>query len=403
MIVHRPIANELLFAKVFKRGLIRYNECMKIEQSISLKEKITLLSKTQSFNIALANQLISLVLSNPSFIKKTNLVNKMQKDSLSELDAYQFLLLNQWLKDPVLKKHPDLLSLSVKPFLYTLDRAQYISNPFYQHIKPKPVTKGKWQLGYESYSPFQAVLTGDVVTNPTNHYLESTPVGYFTEPFYYLVIKQQDVTWMSVTPFEINTMAPILEKVKGKIITLGLGLGYFASMAALKPDVNEVLVIEKDQQVIDIFLEYIYPQLPNKEKINIIHEDAFAFLKTTKRRFDHWFVDIHHTADDGLPIYIRMKKLEKISTSGQWHYWLESSIISLFRRYMIIFLQEQLLSFDDSKYQNPTTLEDYLYQGLYQVNQDVFIRSLGDLDRWLSHASIQSMLTTIPLPNSIKE
>lgn len=395
MIVHRSIANELLFAKVFKRGLIRYNECMKIEQSISLKEKIILLSKTQSFNITLADQLISLVLSNPSFIKKTNLVNKMQKDSLSELDAYQFLLLNQWLKDPVLKKHPDLLSLSVKPFLYTLDRAQYISNPFYQHIKPKPVTKGKWQLGYETYSPFQAVLTGDVVTNPTNHYLESTPVGYFTEPFYYLVIKQQDVTWMSVTPFEINTMAPILEKVKGNIITLGLGLGYFASMAALKPDVNEVLVIEKDQQVIDIFLKHIYPQLPNKEKIKIIHEDAFQFLKTNKRRFDHWFVDIYHTADDGLPIYIRVKKLEKISTYGQWHYWLESSIISLFRRYMIIFLQEQLLSFDTSHYQNTATIEEKIYRGLFLIHEKKSIDTVIELDYWLSTDSIRHIIASI--------
>jgi hypothetical protein len=368
---------------------------MKIEQSISLKEKITLLSKTQTFNIAMANQMIDFVLSNPPWIKKTSLVNKMQKDSLSELDAYQSLLLNQWLKDPVLKKHPDLLSLSVKPFLFTLDRGQYISNPFYQEIKPKPVTKGKWQLGYETFLPFQAVLTGDVVTNPNNHYLDSTPVGYFTDPFYYLVIKQQDVTWMSVTPFEINTMAPILEKVKGKIITLGLGLGYFASMAALKLEVNEVLVIEKDQQVIDIFLKHIYPQLPNKEKIKIIHEDAFQFLKTNKRRFDHLFVDIHHTAEDGLPIYIRMKKIEKLSSYGQWHYWLESSIISLFRRYMIIFLQEQLLSFDASHYQNTATIEEKIYRNLYLIHEKKSIDTVKELDYWLSTDSIRRIIASI--------
>ena len=368
---------------------------MKIEQSLSLKEKITLLGKTQSFNIALADQMIDLVLSNPPLVKKTNLVNKMQKDSLSELDAYQSLLLTQWSKDPVLKKHPDLLSLSVTPFLNTLDREQYISNPFYQQIKPKPVTKGKWQLGYETYSPFQAVLTGDVVTNPIHHYLDSTPVGYFTDPFYYLVIKQQDVTWMSVTPFEINTMAPILEKINGNVITLGLGLGYFASMAALKIDVNEVLVIEKDQQVIDLFLKHIYPHLPNKEKIKIIHEDAFQFLKKTKRRFDHLFVDIHHTAEDGLPIYNRMKKMEKLSSSGQWHYWLESSIISLFRRYMIIFLQEQLLSFDTSHYQNTATIEEKIYRGLFLIHEKKSIDTVIELDYWLSTDSIRHIIASI--------
>lgn len=385
----------MFFHNAFKRHEFRYNDDMKIEQSVSLKEKITLLSKTQTFNIAMANQMIDFVLSNPPWIKKTGLVDKMQKNSLSELDAYQSLLLTQWLKDPVVKKHPDLLSLTVKPFLYSLDRAQYISNPFYQQIKPKPVTKGKWQLRYETYSPFQAVLTGDVVTNPIHHYLDSTPVGYFTDPFYYLVIKQQDVTWMSVTPFEINTMAPILEKVKGNVITLGLGLGYFASMAALKLEVNEVLVIEKDQQVIDIFLKHIYPQLPNKEKIKIIHEDAFHFLKTNKRRFDHLFVDIHHTAEDGLPIYIRMKQFEKLSSSGQWHYWLESSIISLFRRYMIIFLQEQLLSFDASHYQNTATIEEKIYRNLYLIHEKKSIDTVKELDYWLSTDSIRHIIASI--------
>ena len=102
-------------------------------------------------------------------------------------------------------------------------------------------------------------------------------------------------------------------------------------------------------------------------------------------------------------MYIRMKKLEKLSRSGKWHYWLESSILALFRRYMIIFLQEQLLSFDESKYQNQTTLEDHLYHGLYQANQQTSINSLTDLDHWLSNASIQSILTAIQLPDGIKE
>jgi hypothetical protein len=376
---------------------------MKINQSIAIKDKIHQLAQTQAFNIALAHQIIDFIFSNPPPIKKTNLVKKMKDDHLSDMDAYQSLLLTKYLKDPLIKQHPDLLALSLKPYLHPLDPASFISNPYYQHVKPHPVTHGKWQLGYESYLPFQGVLTGDVTTNPIHHYLENTPMSYFEKPFYYLVIKQQDVTWMSVTPFEINTMAPVIDTMRGCVVTLGLGLGYFASMAALKPGVKEVLVIEKDQQVIEIFLKHIYPHLENKEKIKIHHEDAFDYLRNNTRPFDHLFVDIHHTAEDGLPMYIRMKKLEKLSRCGKWHYWLESSILALFRRYMIIFLQEQLLSFDDSKYQNPTTLEDYLYQGLYQVNQGVFIRSKGDLERWLSHSSIQSMLTTIPLPNSIKE
>jgi hypothetical protein len=376
---------------------------MKIVQSIYIKDKINQLSQTQTFNIALAHQIINFIFSNPPSIKKTNLVKKMNDQHLSEIEAYESLLLSKFLKDPVIKQHPNLLALSLKSHLRLLDPASLISNPFYQRVKPHPFTQGKWQLGYETYLPFQGVLTGDVITNPIHHYLETTPLGYFLNPFFYLVIKQQAVTWMSVTPFEINTMAPVIDNMRGNVITLGLGLGYFASMVALKPEVSEVLVIEKNQQVIEIFLKHIYPHLENKEKIKIHHEDAFDYLRNNTRSFDHLFVDIHHTADDGLPMYIRMKKLEKITRSGQWHYWLESSIISLFRRYMIVFLEEQLLSFDDSKYQNPITLEDYLYRELYQLNKDTSISSLQELDRWLSKASIQSLLTEIDLPDDVKE
>jgi hypothetical protein len=376
---------------------------MKIKQSQTIKDKITRLGQTQKFNIALAHQTIDYILSNPPSIKKTNLVKKMNDQHLSEIEAYESLLLSKFLKDPVIKQHPNLLALSLKSHLRLLDPASLISNPFYQRVKPHPFTQGKWQLGYETYLPFQGVLTGDVITNPIHHYLETTPLGYFLNPFFYLVIKQQAVTWMSVTPFEINTMAPVIDNMRGNVITLGLGLGYFASMVALKPEVSEVLVIEKNQQVIEIFLKHIYPNLENKEKIKIHHEDAFDYLRNNTRSFDHLFVDIHHTADDGLPMYIRMKKLEKITRSGQWHYWLESSILSLFRRYMIVFLEEQLLSFDDSKYQNPITLEDYLYRELYQLNKDTSISSLQELERWLSKASIQSLLTEIDLPDDVKE
>jgi hypothetical protein len=375
---------------------------MNIEQSLTIKDKISRLSQMQTFNITLSYQIIDFILSNPPLIKKTNLVKKAKQDHLSNIDAYQSLLFYQLFKDTVLKKRPELLTLSIKPHLHLLDPNLLISNPFYQRVKPIPVTEGKWHLGYETYLPFQGVLTGDVMTHPIHDYLETTPMGYFEEPFYYLVIKQQDITWMSVTPFEINSMAPVIDKMRGRVVTLGLGLGYFASMTALKPEVSEVLVVEKDKQVIDIFLKHIYPHLENKEKIKIHHEDAFEYVRTNTLPFDHIFVDIHHTADDGLPMYIRMKKLEKISRTGQWHYWLESSILSLFRRYMIVFLQEQLLKFDEGKYQHPMTLEDYLYRGLYKTNQQVSINSLTDLDRWLCDASIQSILTAIDLPNDIK-
>lgn len=371
---------------------------MKINQDVKIKEKINNLGITNYFNISLAHQMIEFIQSKPQWIQKSQLVKVIKGDHRSDNETYQTLLLNKFLKDALLKQHPALVTLSLRPYLSQLDPKSYTSNPFYQRVKIAPITQGKWHLGYETYLPFQGVLTGDLITNPTHHYLDATPIGYFSEPFYYLVIKEQGVTWMSVTPFEINTMKPIIEKVNGKVITLGLGLGYFAAMAALKPEVSEVLVVEKDNQVIQLFLKHVYPRLENKEKIKIHHQDAYEYLKTQKDSFDHLFVDIHHTAEDGLPMYIQIKKHEKLSRSGQWHYWLESSILAWFRRYMIIFLQEQLLGFDLSHYQQPRTLEDSIYRELFRATEHVLIHTAKDLDDWLSNPTIRSLLTAFHLP-----
>ena len=76
---------------------------------------------------------------------------------------------------------------------------------------------------------------------------------------------------MSVTPNEVYTVQPAIDNAKGKVLTLGCGMGYFAYMASLKEEVESITIIELEQDVIDLFENSILPQFENKDKIYITH------------------------------------------------------------------------------------------------------------------------------------
>ena len=56
------------------------------------------------------------------------------------------------------------------------------------------------------------------------------------------------------------------------------GAGVFgAFMAARKPEVTRVTVIERDPDVISLFREHVLPAFKNAEKVRVIQEDAYEY------------------------------------------------------------------------------------------------------------------------------
>lgn len=132
---------------------------------------------------------------------------------------------------------------------------------------------------------------------------------------------------MSVTPNEINTMKEPILKAHGKVLTFGLGLGYFAYMVSVKENVESVTIIEKDASVISLFRKCILPQFKYKEKIKIIESDAFEFLNKLKNgEYDFAFVDIYHDVGDGKEVYLKFKEKETLFSETEFTYWIEKSI-----------------------------------------------------------------------------
>ena len=183
---------------------------------------------------------------------------------------------------------------------------------------------GAFELGYASYRPYELFVADDLRAYPDGAVL---PVlGYFTRPFAYPVLTENGREWMTATPNEINTIRPMAEAAHGHVLTLGLGLGYFAFHALLNPRVERVTAVERSADAIRLFRERILPAFPRPERLTILQADAFAAAPALYQsgQYDFVFADLWHDAADGLPMYERLKKMEV--PGPEYRYWIEKTL-----------------------------------------------------------------------------
>jgi hypothetical protein len=67
----------------------------------------------------------------------------------------------------------------------------------------------------------------------------------------------------------------------------------------------------------------------------IVEDDAFLYAEHTMpgEKFDYAFVDTWRDASDGAPMYLKMKKLERLHPKTEFSYWVEGFILSRIRAY----------------------------------------------------------------------
>lgn len=218
----------------------------------------------------------------------------------------------------------------LQPAVRTLLPATYYADPYYQNVRIPDRRLGKWRLQQAHYAPYEGFVCGPLTV--TEQLAEIPAIGYFAEGFSYPMVLENGVEWMAIKPNEVETMRVPIAKAHGRVLTYGLGLGYFAYLAARRPEVTSVTVVERERDVIDLFQQEILPQLEVRDKIKIIEADAFAFAESDAARgFDYVFCDLWHDAGDGLPLYIRMRKIEEKQQDGPYEYWVEDMILSRLR------------------------------------------------------------------------
>ena len=164
--------------------------------------------------------------------------------------------------------------------------------------------------------------------------------------------------WMTLTPVDLDTSEEAIEGAHGKVITFGLGLGYYAYMVSEKDNVDSITVIEKSENAIRLFEKYILPYFSHPEKVRVINSDAFEYAEREmpNEEYDFAFVDTWRDASDGAPMYERMKKLEGLNPKTEFSYWIENFLISRLRAFRFEELYEAVVSGNPDA---PQTYEEF--------------------------------------------
>ena len=321
---------------------------------------------------------------------------KLMKRSKNEEEVYINTFLDFFGINRRLKENREIIEKSIKPAVKKIDSSIIENDPYYKTIKIDSIQDGDYFLGNIKYYPYQSFAYDDVEVLEDDYYREISKIGYFDHELPFLTISKDNVIWMSITPNETWTILPAIGRSSGKVITFGLGLGYYPFMCSLKEDVESVTIVEFDENIINLFKKHLLPLFPNKEKINVIHADAFKYCEenNVNELFDFAYMDIWHGAEDGLPFYFKFKKYEE-KTHCKFEYWLEDSIIALCRRCLLVVVEDVLNGATDDNFKVQENDIDEVINDLYFYTKDLEINSYSELHNLLSRDSIINIIESI--------
>ena len=283
--------------------------------------------KIKNFNVF---RFIASYLNNvPCLVNKETIEHITGGNKENEERAFVSFLANVYSEDAkkVKEMEREYLSNGVK----LLNPSNYLDNPYLKNIKIPKIGEGEWELGYQSYEPYEGFIYRDIEC--VGDYVEIPQLGFFDRKFSFPTVFEGGREWMAIKPNEIETMKLPMEKARGRVLVYGLGMGYFAYMVSQKDDVESVCIVERDQSVISLFEKHILPQFPNKNKITVVKSDAFEYAEKEMKNggYGYVFTDLWHDVSDGVDLYLKMKKYEALCPNSHFEYWIEPSILSSIR------------------------------------------------------------------------
>jgi hypothetical protein len=109
-------------------------------------------------------------------------------------------------------------------------------------------------------------------------------------PGKYVFLMVNDKLMMSDTPYELESNRDFLLQASGPVLIAGLGMGVTLIPVARKKEVTSVVVVERDQDIIDL----VWPHMPEdvKSKVTLVKGDIHEWEWTRKGFFDTVWLDI---------------------------------------------------------------------------------------------------------------
>ena len=353
---------------------------MVIKNDPKLLEEIKGIIDINAINMNIADMLMS-AFSYTDIINPDE-IRQYEKEGYKEEEAILEILYDFYQLDKNNEDNQKVMKEYILDNLKCLDKKDYLNNPYVKAIK-NTGKNGKYSLRYINYDPYQLFAYDDI---KMEGYKENSRIGYFKEKFSYLALTEQQNIWMSLNPNEIETMKPFIEKGKGHVLVLGLGMGYVPFMLANKDLVKSVTVVEKEEAIINLFNDLIFPSFVNKEKIKIVKGDAVEYV-TKNNHYDYIFADLWHNPEDGLPLFVSLKKINQ-----RIDCWLEVSMYALLRRCMITLLEETLNGSKEGDYRFAKNYTDKIINRYYKETKNLLIEKKEDLETLLTDKKLLSML-----------
>lgn len=212
------------------------------------------------------------------------------------------------------------------PCFSKLNVKTFVNDPYYNNIIFPKGKSGDWSFETRACKPYEAFVFDDPQILSDGRIIPR--IGFFDTEYRFPAVLENGREWMTLMPNETNTTKPAIEAARGKVLTFGLGLGYFTYMAAIKENVQSVTVVERSKNVIELFEKHILPQFPDPSIIRIVESDAFDFAEKHMKNggYDSVFVDIWHDPSDGCELYLRMKEYEYLLPDADFVYWVEDTL-----------------------------------------------------------------------------
>ena len=204
------------------------------------------------------------------------------------------------------------------------DRDAFYRDPYLEKVKIREKKSGDVLLTHATYAK------GEFFQYDMPRLREELVVprlGFFTEEVSFPAVYEGVTPWVSVCPSEIYSMQPDVAPAFGRVLVLGLGLGYYPFLISEKRDVEKITIVEKNPHIIELFSREILPQFPFAKKIRIVQADAFEFLENTEAgAFDFCYADIWEGWVDGSAAMKRIEPHEKRLYSTEFRYWIGDEI-----------------------------------------------------------------------------
>lgn len=156
-----------------------------------------------------------------------------------------------------------------------------------------------------------AILSGQ---KPTNLKCES-PTSYHR-------LTRDGGTLTTDSPNEIYTQCQAFQEAQGNVLVSGLGLGMALGILLGKPGVEYITVVEKEKSIIQLSEPYTN-WLRKRYRLQVIHQDIFKYLKTSKGVFNFAYHDIWYGTGESewvetiVPLY-RATRKAGIPNMGGW-------------------------------------------------------------------------------------